>query len=220
MNESARILKRTRSLLMGDEYAQALAECDAYLSLDPEDLDFIILKSEILSSPLPEINDTALAISTLEDACMLQPEEVRLYEALGHAHEASGDYGRAAYWYKAAIALDATRAGAYYSLASLLDAPGVDMKIDDAADYLASAARLVPDDWQVHRDLATLRWRQGDLGGAEAEYELALRSKPPPARFSEGQILGWLRKVHQGAPFEVGYQTVLKSGSSPESEGE
>ena len=202
---------RVRALVDKGRFPQALKECNDFLRSDSSNLELILLKAMILGSPLPEVSDASLAIATLEQALEQHPGEPRLRVALGQACEAAGDYEAAARWYEAALKLDANNGMTLYALACLFEAPEVDMSIATAIRYLEAAVELMPQNWQIRRDLAKLLWRERQLGQAATEYRRALRTEPPPDEYSRRQILGWLRQIRRGKSFERGYQSILET---------
>lgn len=142
-------------------------------------------------------NFAAKAVSYLDHALALCPDDPELYNLRGVAWSKMGDGARAAEDWRKAADLAPFDAGPYMNI-------GVDHlrqgALDQAIEAFGTALERDPEDATVHSNLGTAFQRRGDLGKAVASYDKAIALRPDYANaYSNRAYARHLMGDHDGA---------------------
>jgi len=122
------------------------------------------------------------AVSHFEESLRIRPDNVPTLLNLAKIDEDRGRFEAAAAWLRAALAIDAADTTVHINLGTVETKAG---HLDEAVTTYREALRLgSPSDYLAHNGLAVALARKGDLRGAVAEFQAALRANPDyaPAR--------------------------------------
>jgi tetratricopeptide (TPR) repeat protein len=198
MNQSEAEVRR---LIAEDRFEEALRACENALAARPNDLQLVLLKSWILSTPVPEVTAPEAAVALLTEQIRSTPEVPDLHLALAQAYATGlGDYSAAVQEYRETLRLQPYNADACLGLVLLVDAPGSGLGIEEAAESAARVATRSPAHWQLWRESGLLYWRLGRLADAEAAFRASL-AHLPEGHDEATQILRWLSQVSGGTRY-------------------
>ncbi|HSR65943.1 MAG TPA: sulfotransferase [Xanthomonadaceae bacterium] len=145
----------------GNRHAEALAEVEALLAIEPANPGYRNLKAVILG----RIGDYPRAIALYDQLLAEYPAHAQLSMSYGHALKTAGDTPRAVEAYRRSIALDPACGEAYWSLANLKTFRFDD---DDVAAMRAQLARAdLADDARLHFEFAL--GKAGEDAGEHAQ---------------------------------------------------
>jgi len=145
------------------------------------------------------------ALSALETARLLAPNQPDLCNTLGKTWHDLGDLEQAVTCYRAALALAPDYADAHSNLTHSLQVLG---RLDEARAHGEQALRLQPDHADAHNNLGIVLKELGNLDAAMACYRRALKIRPDYA--SAYNNLGVaLKELHRFDEALVCYQRAL-----------
>ncbi|MCB4822830.1 tetratricopeptide repeat protein [Roseicella aerolata] len=131
-----------------------------------------------LGLALMQLGRLAEAVPALEDAARDLPDHAEPPFRLGNIAGLRGEAGRAEALFRAALLRDPQHVPALAALAALEEAAG---RLDAAADGIARARAIDPDEPELDFAAARLAWRRDDLAGAIAAAEAVLARRPAHA---------------------------------------
>jgi tetratricopeptide (TPR) repeat protein len=169
-----------KSFISRDRFKEALEYCENILKDNPNNIEVILQKTWILSTPIPEVSNPKSAIILLINLIPNWSILSDLHKALGLAYEADGQYGQAAEAYQVSLSIKPDQPDIYVALASLCGASGVKISLHDAIKYLEKAIASSPNKWELHNSLAWYYWRDADLYRASEQYRISLACNPGP----------------------------------------
>lgn len=165
------LLSRAWQLYGDGHLANANRWCDQLLEDHPDDPEVIHLKALILWG----LRHQSQAISLLQRAAELQPEQPRHFNNLGVFLNKTGLYNRAEACFKTAVKLSPH----YYDARSNLGlAWYYQGKLEAAAQCFRAVLSDCPTPGPVYANLGMALLAQGDNSGAAKAYEHALASTP------------------------------------------
>ena len=142
-------------------------------------------------------NFAAKAVSYLDHAIALCPEDPELYNMRGVAWSKMGDGARAAEDWRKAADLAPFDAGPYMNIGVDLMRQGA---FDRAIEAFGTALERDPEDATVHSNLGTAFQKRGELDKAIAHYDKAIALRPDYANaFSNRAYARHLKGDHEGA---------------------
>ncbi|HZI93284.1 MAG TPA: tetratricopeptide repeat protein, partial [Patescibacteria group bacterium] len=143
-------------------------------------------------------NDVAGAISAMEQAARLSPDEVEILLDLGRLYLRAGETARAEQAYRLVLTKDPLRAEGHYRLGRIQTDRG---DLAGAAGSLEQAARLEPMAVPYHLALAQiyLRLDRGDQGVRELRLARRLSPDDPAASFNLGLGLAQSGSLREAA---------------------
>jgi tetratricopeptide (TPR) repeat protein len=115
------------------------------------------------------------AVTSLQRALALHPEDKLAANNLGNALLALGRTAEAIAAYRRALVIDPGYAEAHFNLGAALRDWGA---LDAAAESVRAALGLKPDFAEAHYTLGLICWESGDLRAATAALRTALRLRP------------------------------------------
>ncbi len=154
-----------RAIALDSQYLPTyLALAEAYLQLANESDDENLKKLQL-----------SKALSVLNDAKKIAPEDPAVYNLEGLIREAMGDHARAIQAFKKAVELDPKNARAHYNLALAYLSQG---KLDEAIAALEEAVKAAPENSYLRARLGALLAVKGELDRAEEVLTEAVRMDP------------------------------------------
>lgn len=141
---------------LGD-HEGAIAAYDTVLTKSAKLVPALIAKARALSA----LGEDAQALALLESALEIEPDSPAANALLGPLYEAAGRQEEAARVYRKTLEHSPDNAQALYSAARMSLAEGVDL--DQAADWLARASALEPENIEIRETLALAQFRSGRI---------------------------------------------------------
>ena len=156
------------------DLGEALRLADSILAVDPDDLEALSVKANILALPDPEFCNYEAAVRISEDAVARHPSDMRYLLALADVQKNTGEYAAAEQSYRRVMQVDVDNLDARLCLASLEGHPGTNITSAEAQSLLEAAIQHHPAQWKPHAVLAQNLYRHGKYRDAARQYELAL----------------------------------------------
>ena len=178
-------LRRSRERLARRDYAGAMADCDALLSLDTLNAGAYYNRGHA-HYQLEQLDG---ALADFDRAIRLDPDNASCHYNRALVRLKQGARGGAIVSFSEAIRLNPKHAEAYDERGAARDAEG-DLA-GAVADY-QRASRLAPDRWGTWVRLAQALARSGDRRGALKALDKALPIAPPLERL---RIRKWIKKM-------------------------
>jgi tetratricopeptide (TPR) repeat protein len=126
----------------------------------------------------------SLAIYHFQEAIKSFPADASLFTGLAQVYKESGDFPKAEEAYRRAITLSSGNRDSLTGLAALYTASN---QYDKAIDLLKKAEVITPLDKEIHRQLAEVYLKKGDVANADSESLLAgIQPKKPEIRTGAG----------------------------------
>jgi tetratricopeptide (TPR) repeat protein len=175
-NRDAQI-KATQILLLGGRFEDAKARATTLLTRNPKDVDALLLRANALAA----LKDPAGAITEIEEALKVQPNESRTFVNLGAVRMGSGDAKEAEAAFRKAVSLEPSSVDAHLAFANFLWSAG---RQAEAEQEVKQALSLQPRHLLANRMLGVLY--MATKRSQEAEQPLkavAEISQSPAARF-------------------------------------
>lgn len=151
------------------QFDEALARAQLAAQLLPEDADVLALLGSLYlqaSEPQP-----VQAIETLSRAKVLQPDNARIFFALGSAYFAQEDYAQAVRSIESGLAIDPDFASAHFDLGNAYyKLVRYDKAIEEYEKALAKDAKF----WPAVNNIGLVKYEAGDTAGAIKEWQRAL----------------------------------------------
>lgn len=154
-------LKAGQLLLATGRYEDAKTRAQSVLSREPDNVDAQILRGNATAG----MKDLSGAISDIEEAIRMAPNDERAYAQLGVMKMATGAATEAEDAFLQAVAVNPKSVDAQLALASFYWASG---RQEEAEGPLRQGLRLEPDHLQAQRALATYLRASGRAAEAEA----------------------------------------------------
>jgi cytochrome c-type biogenesis protein CcmH/NrfG len=129
----------------------------------------------------------------LNDVVGLDSSQLDALAILGSNLYEQGRSRDAATIFEGLIALDANN---YYGYAGMGALALCEEKLDEALDYLQTAAHLNPDDPTVHANMGETLLRKAQFNEAAAEFEKALKLDPDQRDPGANRARGILQGMH------------------------
>ena len=181
-------LKAITVLLLGGRFEDARTRATALLAKDPKDVEAILLRANAMAA----LKDPAGAITEIEDALKLRPDDSRTYMNLGAIRMQSGDAKEAELAFKQAIALQPSSVEPHLAFANYLWAAG---RGSEAEQEIKQALALQPQHLLANRMLGVLYIATQRTSEAEKPLKaVANISKTPAARFQLAEYYVGVRR--------------------------
>lgn len=164
-------LSRAVQFLQSGQPEEARKICDRELIQDPQNGDVNHLAGLVYS----QLGDLSKAVTLLETAAALAPDQAEAQANLAMALDQSGRTDDAEAAYRRAIRMQPSFVEALYNLGRLLAGAG---KLDEATEYLRRAATIEPSDADIQALLGGALLDQGRGPEAESALTLALECDP------------------------------------------
>ncbi len=208
-------------LLAGGVPKRAKEQAEAILAAEPNNADGYALLSRIAFKD----GDKAEALSDIQKAISLHPNDAKLHTTLGLIQETSSDGGPSGQAeLERAVALDAKNPSARLALAGALANKG---DVQGSEQQVQAAVQAAPQDLQARVALAELYFKAGDKGKAEQTLIDAVNQMPDKdqaatilltfyARTNQPDraeaVFTDLRAKHgKSLPIQIGYARILIS---------
>jgi len=170
-------IKATQILILGGRFDDAKARATALLTQNPKDIDALLLRAQAMVA----LKEPAAAISEIEEALKVQPNESRSFVNLGAIQMRSGDAAEAEAALRKAITLDPSSIDAHLTFAIFLWSAG---RQPEAEQELQSALLIDPRHLLANRMLGRLYIATKRPEQAERPLKVVAEiSKAPAARF-------------------------------------
>src|SRR5262245_44648397 len=142
-------IKATEILLLGGRFDDAKARATTLLNRNPKDVDALLLRANAMAA----LKDPGGAITEIEEALKIQPNESRAFVNLGVVHKQSGEAAEAEAAFGKAIGLEPTSVNAHLAFANFLWSSG---RQAEAEREIKQALSLQPQHLLANRMLAML----------------------------------------------------------------
>ena len=170
-------LKATELLLLAAQFENAKARAAALLDKDPKDVDALLLHANALAG----LQDTAGAVSRIEEALKVSPESSRAFTMLGAVRVQTGQVKEAEVAFRQALTLDSASVNARLAFADFLSASG---RVPEAEAAIKEGLAKEPRNLLANRMLAALYVATQRTQEAEQPLRtVAEISNAPAARF-------------------------------------
>jgi tetratricopeptide (TPR) repeat protein len=171
--------------LILSHYSEARRNFERALDLSPRHFHSMIGLADAIAAGNPE---TAEAFPLYLKASEVAPKYLEAHALLGYYYEQIEDTEKALDQYGRIVALNPRNEPAYLALGTVLFKAG---RRDEAEKMLQTALGINAGDAQAHYYLANIGLARGDLPGAQAEAQLAVRYRPAfvEALYLHGLIL-------------------------------
>ena len=174
-------LKVTEILLVAGRFDDAKARVATLLGRNPKDVDALILHANAIAA----LKDPKGAISEIEEALKIQPNDSRAMMNLGVMRKSAGDAREAEAAFRSAISFDGSSVNAHLAFANFLWSAG---RQPEAEQEMKQALALKPKDVLANRMLASLYLSTNRTADAEQPLKVvAETSTLPAARFQLAQ---------------------------------
>jgi len=142
-------IKAAQILLLGRRFEDAKARATTLLTRNPKDVDALLLRANAMAM----LKDPAGAITEIEEALKVQPNESRVFVNLGAVRMRSGDAAEAEAAFRKAISLEPSSVDAHLAFANFLWSAG---RHADAEREVKQALSLQPRHLLANRMLGVL----------------------------------------------------------------
>jgi tetratricopeptide (TPR) repeat protein len=192
-----------------DDWAAALAQYDAILELEPEDLEAAVRRAGALA----HLGRGDEARSELTSILGRDPKMGSAFIALGKAYELDGDGDGAERSFRRALAESADetdRAQAAYLLGVVLQAS----RPSEAIEAFRIASRLAPDVAAAHFSLALVLGREGRFEASAGAYDAGLAIEPENSQAHVGRAMAALLAGQERRALAALEQSLERSADS------
>ena len=160
-----------------NDFAGAVAQADAQLAADPNNIRALLLKAGTLaqqgSLTFNERTYALQAIDIAHQVLALDPKNDEAWRIIGYANEIMQHYGEAHAAYNQSLAFNPHNVMTLFDNAHAWDLQG---KLDQAETGYRAALALAPDLDQAHMGLGRVLTAKGDTDGAISQFTQAAAS--------------------------------------------
>ena len=175
-NHDAQV-KATQLLLIGGRFDDAKARASNYLERHPQDVDLLLLRASAMAA----LKDPAGAVSEIEEALKVRPDDSRAFMNLGTVRMRTGDAKEAEAAFRRAIALAPNAVDPQLALANFLWAAERPTEAEQGIKYALS---INPKHLLANRMLALLYMATQRPQDAEQPLKIVVEAtRAPGARF-------------------------------------
>lgn len=185
-DEQLALLLRVNTLRQQGAFLEAITLCREGIEGPGGTPDLLALVAECyyalaLSNPMETGENYQSAIDWMTKASAARPDEARFHASLAEYYWlGSLDYERAAQEFRKAILLAPNRVATFRGAVALYGVPENVVTLEEATGWLERAARLEPDDPNLHAHLGELYLQAGRLPEAKLAWRRALLCPKPP----------------------------------------
>src|SRR6266540_2151531 len=184
-------IKATQILLLGRRFEDAKARATTLLTRNPKDVDALLLRANAMAM----LKDPAGAITEIEEALKVQPNESRVFVNLGAVRMRSGEAAEAEAAFRKAISLEPSSVDAHLAFANFLWSAG---RQADAEQEVKQALSLQPRHLLANRMLGVLYMATKRPEEAEQPLKaVADISQLPAARFQLAEYYVNVRRTEE-----------------------